>query len=71
MLIDKIENLRAQEIDILRKEEKLNRWEKDMERLEKKVLQGNEMSETLQVDYERVRSQRVDDAMLIDKLRSQ
>ena len=41
-LFEKIEYLRTQEIDILKKEDKLQRWEKEIERLETKASKESE-----------------------------
>lgn len=42
-----------------------------MQRLENKALKENEKSISIQSEYDRMRSTRVDDAMLIEKLRTQ
>jgi len=43
-LFEKIENLRIQELENLKKEDKLSRWEKEIERLESKLVKGHEKS---------------------------
>lgn len=55
-LLEKIEYLRKQEIDNLKKEEKLARWEKEIDKLETKVNKGNEKSENIQFECERLRA---------------
>jgi hypothetical protein len=55
-LFEKIEYLRTQEIDILKKEEKLHRWEKEIERLETKASKESEKQEHTHYEYERLRA---------------
>ena len=69
MLADKVESLRQQEEDISKREDKIRRWERERQRLDSKALQEGEKNLTLQGEFERMRSMRVDDAMLIERLR--
>ena len=70
LLAERADNIRMQEDEIYKREDKLKRWEKEMSRLESKANKESEKSTSLQQDYERLRAMRVDDALLIEKLRS-
>lgn len=69
LLLEKAESIRVQESEIAKREEKLRRWEREMQRLESKAVQESEKSNTIQGEVERMRSMRVDDALAIERLR--
>jgi hypothetical protein len=52
-------------------EERMKRMEEEFKRLELRQNKDKERRGVIEDEVERYRSQRVDDAMLIDKLRSQ
>lgn len=69
LLLEKAESIKYQEEEIVKREEKIRRWEHEISRLESKVIKESEKSMTIQGEFERMRSMRLDDAMLIEKLR--
>lgn len=58
------------EDELKRNKQQLERWEKEVARLEGAL--GNKENNTLSIkgEFERVREQRVDDAMMIDRMRA-
>ena len=70
LLAERAENIRLQEDEIAKREDKLRRWEREMQRLESQVARETDKATSVQSDYERLRSMRVDDALLIEKLRA-
>lgn len=69
--MERAESIKIQEEEISKREDKLRRWEREIQRLESKAIKENEKSITFQNEMERLRSTRVDDALLIEKLRAQ
>ena len=63
--------LRNLEDELDKKKGNLKRWEKEVNRLEQCLNSKDTSSISLKGEYERVREQRVDDALLIDRLRQQ
>ena len=55
----------------MRREDKIKRWEHEMQRLENKAVKETEKSMSVQGEFERMRSMRVDDALLIERIRGQ
>ena len=68
-MLEKADNIRAQEEEIIKREDKIKRWEREIQRLENKASKETEKSMTMQGEFERMRSMRLDDAMLIERLR--
>lgn len=62
-----MESMRFQEEEIAKREDRLQR---ELTRLESKAEKEGQKEGNLQQDYERLRAARVDDALLIEKLRA-
>ena len=69
MLAERAENIRYQEQEILTREDKIRRWEREMERLENKAIKETEKRICIQSENERLRTTKIDDSMLIERLR--
>jgi DNA repair ATPase RecN len=61
--------LKTLEQEITRKTENLTRWEGEVKRLENALENKETNNASLKGEFDRAREQRVDDAMLIDRLR--
>lgn len=61
----------ALEEELAKKKENLVRWEEEVKRLETALDSKNTSNHSLKSEFERAREQRVDDALLIDRLRQQ
>ena len=61
--------IEAKERELLKSQESLKRWEDEVSRLETNEKNKQVKVEALERDFDRVKSQQVDDAMLIEKLR--
>lgn len=69
--MEKTESIKLKEEEISKREDKIRRWEREMQRLESKTVMEAEKNLTTQSEFERMRSMRVDDAILIERLKSE
>ena len=56
-------------MEIIKREYKIKRWEREIQRLENEESKVSEKSMKMQGEFERMCSMRLDDAMLIERLR--
>lgn len=61
--------MKEMQTELEKKEQALKRWEDEVKRLESAHNCANMQHSDLQKDYERIRQQQIDDAMLIDRMR--
>ena len=70
MLLEKIENLKQQELELVRKEEKMKRWQNELDNYELQRAKSVTTKMSQDHDLERLRQKSVDDAHLIERLRA-
>ena len=71
MLNERDRQLESKDTELKRKDEQLERWQEEVRRLEIVIDSKSMQHEGLVQDFDRVRSQRIDDALVIDRLRNQ
>ena len=62
--------LEAKDEELKKKDEKLERWQEEVRRLEIVIDSKTMQHEGLVQDFDRVRSQKIDDALVIERLRN-
>lgn len=70
LLGDRSEALRRLEEEIGFREEKVRRWEREVSRLEDRAVKETEKSMCVQSENDRLRTTKIDDAMVIERLRN-
>ena len=70
LLAERAEALRRLEEELGFREEKVRRWEREVSRLEDRAVKETEKSMCIQSENDRLRTTKIDDAMVIERLRS-